>query len=351
VGGLLRSREERESGSRSLGAAQYVDVIRVRHDQYLAARRPKRELQPAQQWVEAKGKEGRAQGVALAYAAARGEQFPPGESAQLPTLEEKVQKGVPIVQGVDPQVQDWDALCHLAHESPAVHLVEGIASVYLEIHPPRAEVKGLQDSEGRGRLYPTSWAAIGATRWWHLDRPPAELWVLPGCLAEPSDHTESVPSHVCACSEMEFVSTGASGSRAASLRQISVLSGSPTAQLDAELHDRPACVAADQPELAREVVPVGVCQSSAARWVDPRREELAREPRPVHASHVPSLAQLPIGDDLVEASEAEGDVQRRESGALEKGSTEQGDRCWRWRCVAAAPSRARSGCGTYSAVG
>jgi hypothetical protein len=40
-------------------------------------------------------------------------------------------------------------------------------------------------------------AAIVATRWWHLDRPPAELWVrivLPGCLAESSAQTESIPS-------------------------------------------------------------------------------------------------------------------------------------------------------------
>jgi hypothetical protein len=41
---------------------------------------------------------------------------------------------------------------------------------------------------------PTSWAAIDATRWWHLDRAPAELWLLPGCLAEPNAQTESVPS-------------------------------------------------------------------------------------------------------------------------------------------------------------
>jgi hypothetical protein len=85
---------------------------------------------------------------------------------------------------------------------------------------------------------------------------------------------------------------------------LSVLSGSPPAQRDAELHGqhgRPVEVEADQLELAREVVPVGVCPSSAARCVDPRCEELAREPGQVHASHVPSSAQLPIGDDLVEA--------------------------------------------------
>jgi hypothetical protein len=143
-------------------------------------------------------------------------------------------------------------------------------------------------------------------------RAPAELRVLPGCLAEPSDHTESVPSHVCACSEMDFVSTGASGSRAASLRHFSVLSGSPPAQRDAELHDRPACVAADQPELAREVVPVGVCQSSAARWVGASTPHVTNLRgslnQSMHASHVPSPAQLPMGDDLVSAGEAEGGV-------------------------------------------
>jgi hypothetical protein len=41
---------------------------------------------------------------------------------------------------------------------------------------------------------PTPWAAIGTTRWWHLDRATAELRVLPGCLAERSAQTESVPS-------------------------------------------------------------------------------------------------------------------------------------------------------------
>jgi hypothetical protein len=46
---------------------------------------------------------------------------------------------------------------------------------------------------------------------------------------------------------------------------LSVLSGSPPAQRDAELHGRPVGVEADQLELAREVVPVGVCPSSAAR--------------------------------------------------------------------------------------
>jgi hypothetical protein len=42
--------------------------------------------------------------------------------------------------------------------------------------------------------YNTPCAAIGTTRWWHLDRAPAELRVLPGCQAEPSAQTESVPS-------------------------------------------------------------------------------------------------------------------------------------------------------------
>jgi hypothetical protein len=44
---------------------------------------------------------------------------------------------------------------------------------------------------------PTSWAAIGTIRWWHLDRAPAELCcILPvnGCLAKPSAQTQSVPS-------------------------------------------------------------------------------------------------------------------------------------------------------------
>jgi hypothetical protein len=53
-----------------------------------------------------------------------------------------------------------------------------------------------------------------------------------------------------ACSEMGFVSTvtGASGSRAASLRHFSVLSDSPPAQRDGELHGRPVGVEADQLE-------------------------------------------------------------------------------------------------------
>jgi hypothetical protein len=59
-----------------------------------------------------------------------------------------------------------------------------------------------------------------------------------------------------------------------------VMSCAPPAQRDAALHGRPVGFEADQLELAREVVPVGVCPSSAARCVDPRREELAREPRP-----------------------------------------------------------------------
>jgi hypothetical protein len=52
-----------------------------------------------------------------------------------------------------------------------------------------------------------------------------------------------------------------------------------------ELHGLPVSVKveADLLELAREVVPVGVCPSSAARCVDPQREELVREPLPVHA--------------------------------------------------------------------
>jgi hypothetical protein len=54
--------------------------------------------------------------------------------------------------------------------------------------------------------------------------------------------------------EMGFVSTGASSSRAASLRHFSVLSGSPPAQRDAELHGRPVGVEADQLKLAREIV-------------------------------------------------------------------------------------------------
>jgi hypothetical protein len=54
---------------------------------------------------------------------------------------------------------------------------------------------------------------------------------------------------------------------------------------------RPVEVEADQLELVRGVVPEGLCPSSAARCVDPRREELAREPRPFHASHVPSPAR------------------------------------------------------------
>jgi hypothetical protein len=73
---------------------------------------------------------------------------------------------------------------------------------------------------------------------------------------------------------------------------------------------------------SREVVPVGACSSSAAKCVDPRREELVRAPRPAHASHVPSPAQLPIGDDLVEARVAEGIVRRRESEALDEGSSD-----------------------------
>jgi hypothetical protein len=75
-----------------------------------------------------------------------------------------------------------------------------------------------------------------------VDRASAELWVLPGCLAEPRAQTESVPSALLvAGSEMSFVSTGASGSQAASLRQVSiyVLSGSPPARRDAELHGSP----------------------------------------------------------------------------------------------------------------
>jgi hypothetical protein len=45
---------------------------------------------------------------------------------------------------------------------------------------------------------------------------------------------------------------------------LSVLSGSPPAQRDAELRGRPVEVEADQLELAREVVPVGVCRPSSA---------------------------------------------------------------------------------------
>jgi hypothetical protein len=102
---------------------------------------------------------------------------------------------------------------------------------------------------------------------------------------------------------------------------LTILSGlRPPAQRDAELHGRPVEIEADQLELTREVVPVGVCPSSAARCVHPLREELAREPRPVHASHVASPAQLPIGHDLVETREAEGGVHRRESVALDEGS-------------------------------
>jgi hypothetical protein len=84
---------------------------------------------------------------------------------------------------------------------------------------------------------------------------------------------------------MDFISTGASGGRGASLRHSS-LSRAAAPQLG----EKPSCAAAlsvlkpirwssrveaDQVELAREVVPVGVCPSSAARGVDPRREELA----------------------------------------------------------------------------
>jgi hypothetical protein len=107
----------------------------------------------------------------------------------------------------------------------------------------------------------------GARRRWHLDRAPAELWVLPGCLAEPSAQTESVPSALVWRVEMGFVSTGASGSRAACCvccelaPFLSVLSGSPPAQRDTKLHGRPVEVESDQLELAREVVPVGVCPS------------------------------------------------------------------------------------------
>jgi hypothetical protein len=57
---------------------------------------------------------------------------------------------------------------------------------------------------------PTPWTAIVATKWWQLDRAPAE-------------HAQT-ESNVRACSGMGFVSTGtgASGSRAASLRHFSL---------------------------------------------------------------------------------------------------------------------------------
>jgi hypothetical protein len=89
---------------------------------------------------------------------------------------------------------------------------------------------------------PTPWTAIVATRWWQLDRAPAEH-------AQTESESPFRPG-VRVCSEMGFVSTGtgASGSRAASLRHFSiyVLSGSPPAQRDAELHGRPVGVEADQ---------------------------------------------------------------------------------------------------------
>jgi hypothetical protein len=69
-----------------------------------------------------------------------------------------------------------------------------------------------------------------------------------------------------------------------------------------QLCETPSCTGAlssleveiDQRELVRDVVPVEACPSSAARCVDPGREELAREPRLVHALHVPSVAQRPL---------------------------------------------------------
>jgi hypothetical protein len=50
---------------------------------------------------------------------------------------------------------------------------------------------------------------------------------------------------------------------------LSVLSCCPPARRDAELFARSVGVEADQLELAREVVPLGVCPTSAARCVDP----------------------------------------------------------------------------------
>jgi hypothetical protein len=111
---------------------------------------------------------------------------------------------------------------------------------------------------------PTPWTAIVATRWWLLDRVPTE-----------HTQTESVPSALV----RRWVSfpqghSPAVLSRAARLAPfLSVLSGSSPAQRDAELHGRPVCVEADQLELAREIVPVGVSSSSAARCVDPRRRD------------------------------------------------------------------------------
>jgi hypothetical protein len=120
---------------------------------------------------------------------------------------------------------------------------------------------------------------------------------------------------------MGFVSTGANSGRAASLRHFSVLTDSPLSSARRRAHGRLVEAEGDQLELAREVVPIGVCPSSAARCVkfNPRREKLVKEPLPVHASHVLSPAQLPIRDDQVEACEAEGSVHRRDSGALGEG--------------------------------
>jgi hypothetical protein len=141
----------------------------------------------------------------------------------------------------------------------------------------------------------------GGTSTWHFDPAPAELCVVPGCLAKSpaiacarhvhaQTDSESVPS-TGARSEMGFVSTHLTPQAPASIssapfRSFSVLTLGDSAQDQrvAELHGRPVEVEDDQLELAREVVPVTSSvpvprsEVSGVRCVDPRREELAREP-------------------------------------------------------------------------
>jgi hypothetical protein len=122
--------------------------------------------------------------------------------------------------------------------------------------PPHfGEKAGAAASRGRGGMHgmmpllpPSPWAVIGTTRWWHLDRAPAELWVPPCCL-EPSAQTESVPSTLVR-RWASFVRRWASFSQAPAVAELQAcaislcLSGSPPAQRDTELHGRPVDVEA-----------------------------------------------------------------------------------------------------------
>jgi hypothetical protein len=129
---------------------------------------------------------------------------------------------------------------HVERSLRSNSLLEMVSSIIGESHPP------------------TSWAAVFATRRWHLDGAPAELRILPGCLAEPGIQTESAPSALFGDGLRFHRRQREPSCELAPL--LYVLSGSPPAQRDTELHGRPVGVEVDQLELAREEVPEGVCR-------------------------------------------------------------------------------------------